>query len=255
MWNYVTYRDAIRVLGVDPEGLYPGGVTRLPDDWADLGWLTCFAGPPASAVEAMREAVTPAALNQYTPDLLTPLRDAAARVLGRPRDDGFEVIGTDGAQAGIALSLMASIDPGDEVIVPDPGYFHVPSAVLAAGGRPVFVRAAPETSFTLDPEAVAAAIPANAGDLPGRPTTRTARPAADALAAPPRWPTATALLSPTSPTDLPRARRRPARPPRLDLTDGRVATVSVSRLGHGGARVGFPPARPPSCAEPPLKPP
>src|SRR3954466_1742506 len=107
MWNYVTYRDAIGLLGLDPADLYPGGTTRLdPRAWADLGWLTCFAGPPASAVEAMRDAVSAEHLNQYTPDLIEPLRDAAAGVLGRSRDATFEVIGTEGAQAGIALSLM-----------------------------------------------------------------------------------------------------------------------------------------------------
>jgi aspartate/methionine/tyrosine aminotransferase len=158
MWNYVTYRDAIGLLGLDPEMLYPGGTTRLPADWTDLGWLTCFCGPPASAVQAMRDAVSAETLNQYTPDLTEPLREEAARVLGRPRDETFEVIGTEGAQAGVALSLLASIDPGDEVIVADPGYFHIPSAVIAAGGRPVPVAAGPASGYRLDPDAVANAI-------------------------------------------------------------------------------------------------
>ena len=158
MWNYVTYRDAIGIVGLDPDELYPGGTTRLPADWTDLGWLTCFCGPPESAVAAMREAVSGDALNHYTPDLIEPLRDAAADVLGRPRDDEFEVIGVEGAQAGVALSLLAAIDPGDEVIVADPGYFHIPSAVIAAGGTPVPVPAGRASGFRLDPDAVAAAI-------------------------------------------------------------------------------------------------
>jgi aspartate/methionine/tyrosine aminotransferase len=159
MWNYLTYRDAIRVLGLDPEAIYPKGTTRLdPREWADLGWLTCFAGPPASAVAAMREAVSAGSLNQYTPDLIEPLRDAAAGVLGRVRDDDFEVVGTEGAQAGLALALLASVDPGDEVIVSDPGYFHLPSAIIAAGGVPVPVSIGPGSGFRLDPDAVEAAI-------------------------------------------------------------------------------------------------
>src|SRR5204863_6597112 len=104
MWNYVTYRDAIGLVGLDPATLYPEGATRLdPAEWADLGWLTCFAGPPASAVEAMRAAVGPAALGQYAPDLTEPLRDAAALLLGPARDGSFEVVGTEGAQAGVPL--------------------------------------------------------------------------------------------------------------------------------------------------------
>ena len=158
MWNYVTYRDAIALVGQDPDELYPEGTTRLPADWADLGWLTCFHGPPASALEAMRAALVPDALDVYPPDLIEPLRDEAARALGRPRDDGFEVIGTEGAQAGLSLALLAAIDPGDEVILGDPGYFHLPAAVLAAGGVPVTVPIGPASGYRLDPDAVAAAI-------------------------------------------------------------------------------------------------
>jgi aspartate/methionine/tyrosine aminotransferase len=158
MWNYVTYRDAIALVGLDPDALYPEGTTRLPAEWADLGWLTCFYGPPRSAVEAMRAAVTPDALDVYPPDLIEPLRDEAALALGRPRDETFEVIGTEGAQAGLALALLAAINPGDEVVLGDPGYFHLPSAVLAAGGVPVTVPVGPSTGYRLDPDAVAAAI-------------------------------------------------------------------------------------------------
>jgi aspartate/methionine/tyrosine aminotransferase len=159
MWNYVTYRDAIAILGLDADAVYPGGTTRLdPHTWADLGWLTCFCGPPDSAVDAMRRAVSAEALNQYTPDLIEPLRDAAAEVVGRVRDDDFEVIGAEGAQAAITLTLQACVDPGDEVILSDPGYFHIPSAVLAAGGVPVAVPIGAGTGHRLDPDMVAAAI-------------------------------------------------------------------------------------------------
>jgi aspartate/methionine/tyrosine aminotransferase len=159
MWNYVTYRDAIGLLGLDPSEIYPDGSTRLePAEWADLGWLTCFSGPPPAALEAMRAVVAPESLNQYTPDLIDPLRDAAVALLGRERGPGFEVVGTEGAQAAIALALMAAVDPGDEVIVSDPGYFHLPSAIIAAGGTPVAVPIGPSSGHRLDPDAVEAAI-------------------------------------------------------------------------------------------------
>jgi aspartate/methionine/tyrosine aminotransferase len=158
MWNYVTYRDAIALVGGDADELYPEGTTRLPADWADLGWLTCFHGPPASAVEAMRAALVPDALDVYPPDLIEPLREEAARALGRERDGTFEVVGTEGAQAGLTLALLAAIDPGDEVVLGDPGYFHLPAAVLTAGGIPLTVAIGPESGYRLDPDAVAAAI-------------------------------------------------------------------------------------------------
>ena len=106
----------------------------------------------------MRAALVPDALDVYPPDLIEPLREEAARALGRERDGSFEVVGTEGAQAGLALALLAAIDPGDEVILGDPGYFHLPAAVLAAGGVPVTVAIGPGSGYRLDPDAVAAAI-------------------------------------------------------------------------------------------------
>jgi aspartate/methionine/tyrosine aminotransferase len=246
MWNYLTYRDAIGILGIDPAELYPGGTTRLdPATWADLGWLTCFAGPPVSAVDAMRDAVSAEHLNQYSPDLIEPLREAAAGVLGRERDEDFEVIGTEGAQAGIALSLMAVAGPGDEVILSDPGYFHVPSAVIAAGAVPVTVPIGAANGYRLDPDAVAAAITPRTRAIvvvdPLNPygTVQTA----GELAALARLADehgvllihdvthGSIVIDPATPF---------ASLPALELTDNAVATFSVSHCyGMAGARIGF----------------
>ena len=246
MWNYTTYRDAIGVLGLDPAEIYPKGATRLdPAVWADLGWLTCFCGPPPGAVEAMRQAVSAASLNQYTPDLIEPLRDAAAVVLGRGRDASFEVVGTEGAQAAIALALMAAVDPGDEVIVSDPGYFHIPSAIIAAGARPVPVPIGPATGFRLDPDDVRTAITPRTRAIclvdPVNPygviQTRDELAALAALAERHR------LLLIHDVTHSPLA-IDPATEftslPGLGLTDHAVAALSVSHCyGMAGARLGF----------------
>ncbi len=246
MWNYVTYRDAIGLLGIDPAQIYPAGSTRLdPRQWADLGWLTCFCGPPASAVEAMRRAVTPESLNQYTPDLIEPLRDAAAAQFGRARGDAFEVVGTEGAQAGLALALMASVDPGDEVIISDPGYFHVPSAVIAAGGVPVPVPIGAATGFRLDPDAVSAAIGPRTRAIcivdPGNPygvvQTRAELQALASLAE--RH--GLLLLHDVTHGPLALDSTTPfATLPGLELTEQAVAVLSVSHCyGMAGARIGF----------------
>ena len=246
MWNYLTYRDAIGLIGLDPTEIYPGGSTRLdPREWADLGWLTCFCGPPAAAVEAMRQAVSAASLNQYTPDLIEPLRDAAAAQFGRPRDARFEVVGTEGAQAALALSLMASVDPGDEVIVSDPGYFHVPSAVIAAGGVPVPVPIGARTGYRLDPDAVALAIGPRTRAIcivdPVNPYgTVQSRSELEALAA---LAERHGLLLMHDVTHAPLALE--AEPPcislpALELTEKAVAVLSVSHCyGMAGARIGF----------------
>jgi len=49
MWNYMSYRDAIKILGMKPEDIYKDGRVDLdPNEWAGLGWMTCYAGPPES---------------------------------------------------------------------------------------------------------------------------------------------------------------------------------------------------------------
>lgn len=246
MWNYVTYRDAIGLLGLDPAAIYPAGATRLdPAAWADLGWLTCFSGPPPAAVEAMREAVSAESLNHYPPDLMEPLRDAAAGLLGRGRDESFEVVGTEGAQAGLALALLAVVDPGGEVIVSDPGYFHVPSAIIAAGGRPVAVAIGPETGYRLDPEAVERAVTSRTQAIclvdPLNPygTVQTA----DELAALARIAERHDLLLIHDVTHGPLAIDSDSAfltLPALELTENAVAVLSVSHcFGMAGARIGF----------------
>jgi aspartate/methionine/tyrosine aminotransferase len=95
----------------------------------------------------------------YSPDLDEPLRDLmATALLGRARDDGFDVIGTEGAQAGVGYAALACVDPGDEVIVTDPGYFHFVPALRLAGGVPVWVRLGAANGWRLDPDEVEAAL-------------------------------------------------------------------------------------------------
>ena len=158
--NYMTYRDAYRILGWDPADIYRDGAIALDrSEWADLGWMANHIGPPPRALEAMRGAVDEAHVGPYSPDLDEPLRDLMAEVLlGRPRDAGFDVIGTEGAQAGVGYAALACIDPGDEVIVTDPGYFHFVPALRLAGGVPVWVRLGAANGWRLDPDEVAAAI-------------------------------------------------------------------------------------------------
>lgn len=158
--NYMTYRDAYRILGWDAADVYPdGGVVLDRRRWADLGWLANHQGPSPAALDAMRAAVDADHVGPYSPDADEGLRDLMARrLMGRARDDGFEVIGTEGAQAGVAYAVLTLLDPGDEVVVTDPGYFHFVPALRLAGAEPVWVRLGPANGWRLDPDEVAAAV-------------------------------------------------------------------------------------------------
>lgn len=156
MWNYMSYRDAINILGLDAGEIYTDGRIDLdPRTWADFGWMTCFAGPPESAVIAMRENTNSENVNPYSPDLINPLREAAAGIkFGRPRSGSFEVIGVEGSQAAISYTLETFINPGDEVIITDPGYFHFTPSILMAGGVPVRIPLGPGNGYRMKPAEV-----------------------------------------------------------------------------------------------------
>ncbi|MBM3784325.1 MAG: pyridoxal phosphate-dependent aminotransferase [Acidobacteria bacterium] len=69
------------------------------------------------------------------------LREAVAGKLARQNglryDPGTEVLVTPGATFGIHAALMALLNPGDEVLVPDPVYDAYLSPIRLAGGQPV----------------------------------------------------------------------------------------------------------------------
>ncbi|MGN7871405.1 aspartate transaminase [Paracoccus sp. 22332] len=63
-----------------------------------------------------------------------------------------------GAKQVLFVALMATVEDGDEVIIPTPYWVSYPDMVIANGGTPVIVRCGEETRFKLTPEALEAAI-------------------------------------------------------------------------------------------------
>ncbi|MBH8566625.1 aminotransferase class I/II-fold pyridoxal phosphate-dependent enzyme, partial [Nostoc sp. CENA67] len=78
--------------------------------------------------------------------------DTAARFPGQDRD----VLVTGGTSGGLLLALMAAVNPGDEVITPDPYFVAYPHMITLAGGQMVAVAGYPD--FKLDPDRIAAAL-------------------------------------------------------------------------------------------------
>ena len=74
------------------------------------------------------------------------------RYAGVEPDPASEIILTDGATEGIFLSLMALVDPGDEVIIMDPTYLGFPEAIKLCGGKPVRLPVYVEEGFQPDVE-------------------------------------------------------------------------------------------------------
>ncbi len=63
-----------------------------------------------------------------------------------------------GGKHTIYNAMMATLNPGDEVLIPTPYWVSYPDITLLAGGTPVFVEASLATGFKITPEALEAAI-------------------------------------------------------------------------------------------------
>jgi aspartate aminotransferase len=69
-----------------------------------------------------------------------------------------EVMASTGGKQVIFNALMATVNHGDEVIIPVPSWVSYPDMVLVAGGRPVTVPCGMQSGFKLSPDSLEAAI-------------------------------------------------------------------------------------------------
>jgi aspartate aminotransferase len=114
----------------------------------------------AAAIEAINAGQT-----KYTPVDGTPaLKEAVAAKFARENGLTYETsqinVGVGGKQV-LYNALLATLNPGDEVIIPTPYWVSYPDMVLLGGGEPVFAETTLADSFKLQPETLEAAITPN----------------------------------------------------------------------------------------------
>jgi len=106
------------------------------------------------AMRAQRNAPTPLA---GLPELRAAIASKLHRENGLPVA-AENIIVTTGGQEAVFLIMQTLLDPGDEILVPDPRYTAYDEAILNAGGKLVLVPTDHADAFNLRPEAIEAAI-------------------------------------------------------------------------------------------------
>src|SRR6056297_1940304 len=111
----------------------------------------------AAGIRAIEQGKT-----RYTaPDGIPELKEAVCAEF--KRDNGLDytpaqvTVGTGGKQI-LYNALMATLNPGDEVVIPAPYWVSYPDMVLLAGGEPVIAEASSQTAYKLTPDQLEAAI-------------------------------------------------------------------------------------------------
>ena len=111
-----------------------------------------------AAIEAMKKGYT-----HYTPNAgLIEFREAVAEKLRKENgidvDPETEVIATVGAMGALSLAMLTIVNPGDEVLIPNPGFASYEAQVILAEGKPVSYSLNEDKGFDINAEEVAGLI-------------------------------------------------------------------------------------------------
>lgn len=116
---------------------------------------------PANIENAAKRAIDAGRTKYTAPDGMPELKAAIARKF--KRENGLiyaptQISVATGGKQVLFNALMATLNPGDEVIIPAPYWVSYPDMVLLAGGAPVVVPTRLENDYKLLPDMLEAAI-------------------------------------------------------------------------------------------------
>ncbi len=133
--------------------------------------------PSASVNQALKRAVDEGKDRYCAVAGVLPLREAIADYLHDTRNlkiSASNIVIAPGCKIALFMAMMALVDPGDEVLYPDPGFPGYPSIALGLGGTPVPFTLSERNHFQPDPDEIAAKITSRTKCLiansPGNPT-------------------------------------------------------------------------------------
>lgn len=137
----------------------PSGIRKFFDLLSSLeGVISLGVGEPDFVTPwHIREAATYSLERGYTMYTsnygMLELRQELAGYLERHYGISYqherEILVTVGVSEGLDLAMRAILNPGDEVIIPEPWYVSYPPCVILAGGIPVFVPTSKQNNFAL----------------------------------------------------------------------------------------------------------
>jgi aminotransferase len=141
------------------ENLKPSGIRKFFDLAANMeGVISLGVGEPdfitswtvrEAAILSLEQGFTSYTANAGLLELREKVSSYMKNGYGVKYDPKSEIIVTVGASQALDISMRAIIDPGDEVVVVEPGFVSYVPLVQLAGGTPVTVETKPENGFKL----------------------------------------------------------------------------------------------------------
>src|SRR3954467_10759098 len=136
-------KRAARMDGIAGFGIDRVAAAVLDRDVLRLENLDTDLGLPPEAVAVTRAALDDPVSNSWLPftgdlGLRAAISEHIAARHGRVYDPESEIVVTCGGTEGVLDVLLATLDPGDEVVLTDPTYAGLVNRVRLAGGVPRF---------------------------------------------------------------------------------------------------------------------
>ena len=154
---------AKRVRNVPPSGIRRFfDIVATMEDVISLGIGEPDFTTPApiikAGVQSLRRGETHYTSNSGILELREALAEHLERLYGVRYDPETEILITVGVSEALHLTLLATVDPGDEVIVVEPCFVSYKPGVVFAGGTPVVVSATLENNFEVTASQIEAKI-------------------------------------------------------------------------------------------------
>lgn len=112
----------------------------------------------AAGIRSLEEGRTAYTSNSGLLELRVALTKHLRALYGVDYDPEHELLITVGVSEALQIAAIATLNPDDEVIIPEPCFVAYPAAVTFADATPVMIPTTVDQSFQVDPERIAAAI-------------------------------------------------------------------------------------------------
>ncbi len=155
---------SIRWVNSTVEQVPPSGIRKFFDIVTEIeGAISLGVGEPdfdtpwnirEAAIYAVEHGATHYTSNWGTLELRTAIADYMRARFGLRYNPKNEILVTVGASEGIDLALRAMLEPGDEVLIPEPSYVSYAPCVSLALGVPVGIPTSAAVDFRVEPAAL-----------------------------------------------------------------------------------------------------
>lgn len=105
-----------------------------------------------TAIHSIEQGYTSYTSNKGLYELRLAITNHLHREYNLDYNSDTEILITVGVSEALDLVIRAIINPGDEVIIPEPCYVSYGPVVTLARGKPIFIKTLPDTGFKLNPQ-------------------------------------------------------------------------------------------------------